>query len=1007
MNPSRRREFAPDASVWQPLIRVLGLFLVLWWWSFRGESQESLDGLLPMNGGEAQSLDSFEGLANEATRLEAGEQECSSPVLLGSKGGKTLVAMICTELGVGDRIRVVSVDAGPPVARGEAEVVVAAPREILALTGVVDGQGVPWLCWAENTREQVELRITSRLADGWGEPQRISTEGTATHPCAYLGNDGNAALVWQEYRTPERRYAIRGARAPAAGRDQQRWLTDGSRSAIHPAAVTGVDGRTWLVASEYTGRDYEVMLYQIQKDGTSTGFGSVSADPMADDLHPSLATWNGMPWIAFDSIRDLKRGRSWPRLDGDDDSFSRSVLRLVGFDGEAFRVAAAGKSGEGLLPTPGLLSQSGGVPRLSRGPSGLRVTHRFHHRETRSKTRRYTYPVLSQVLSGGGLAEPVMLPDSGGAPQQVAAAGTDRGTWIAWQHDRRFDQGAGSRRAQIPGDLGSRLESEDICLSRYFGPSSVSVAFVPESRAVASDSGSGATEEPAPAFGIPKLAERGLGSVEPRFHPASDPESPLFTRKEHLRISHEGRDYRVYWGDLHRHSSVSRCSVGVEPRPQDRYDFGRDVMGYDFFVLTDHAGHVDPHQWWQLSKWVDAYRTPEFLPLQGFEWSSKRHGHSNVILRDRADRVFSPSHDAGWDLPTLWSSLPDRTSLTIPHHSAATNNGSNWALHDPEKQRLVEVFQALRGSYEFGGCFRQAKSATKDGSFVQDGLNRGLRMGLIASSDHGGGTAYAAVLAEDLDRASIFDALYERRSYAATTKGMLMDFRLNGALMGQEIPFTDSVRWSLRAQGTTELAEFAIFRNGEVLHVEGRERQATEGALTLVLEMIPSAQPVETDATLTLELSAGRFVSARRHRLKEESGAAKRPGWLRRDARHVEYLEPRGYQGLRAPVDQRIGLVAADSDTVEMAMGEVSWSATVGELRQGGFAGHADGWSIRFEPFGGSEAFVDPTRSLGVSGLETRGVDENPSSKASWYYARTIQVDGEVAWSSPVFVGPP
>ena len=40
--------------------------------------------------------------------------------------------------------------------------------------------------------------------------------------------------------------------------------------------------------------------------------------------------------------------------------------------------------------------------------------------------------------------------------------------------------------------------------------------------------------------------------------------------------------YKLLWGDLHRHSNVSRCTVGNEPNPEDLYRYGIDIDMYDF-----------------------------------------------------------------------------------------------------------------------------------------------------------------------------------------------------------------------------------------------------------------------------------------------------------------------------------------------------------------------------------------------------------------------------------------
>ena len=106
------------------------------------------------------------------------------------------------------------------------------------------------------------------------------------------------------------------------------------------------------------------------------------------------------------------------------------------------------------------------------------------------------------------------------------------------------------------------------------------------------------------------------------------------------------RELRVYFGDLHRHSGASRCLLGIEARPEDRYAFARDVLRNDFFSLTEHPGHLDPLQWWQLAKlvayvdrggyprWRDELRPPYVSEMVESLRESESRWVSEVVTND-------------------------------------------------------------------------------------------------------------------------------------------------------------------------------------------------------------------------------------------------------------------------------------------------------------------------------------------------------------------------------------
>ena len=490
---------------------------------------------------------------------------------------------------------------------------------------------------------------------------------------------------------------------------------------------------------------------------------------------------------------------------------------------------------------------------------------------------------------------------------------------------------------------------------------------------------------------------------DPRPHPLGDPDrDPILNGTAHHSIQQGDRTFQVYWGDLHRHSHVSRCTRGQEPGPALNHEMGRDFFLYDFLALTDHAGQFTPFQFWQQSKMLDLYAAPGFCTLQGYEWANQDDGHQNVILRGRLDQVTSTSERALRSPQGLWSTLRRDGAITIPHHTAHAQMSYHWHNFDPHFLRLVEVFQASRGSYEFAGCYQAGRSATAAGSFAHDGLNQGHRFGLIASSDHGNGTSYAAVLAESLDRENLFEALRARRTYGSTTKGMLVDFRVNDRLMGEALRTTKAPSIDVRAQGMAELAEVVVYRNGEVLRAFNRPDRIIPREQQFPVEMVPGPDwRADQDLAIRLSIDAGKF-SPRIRMGRANPG----PAW---------FSLRRGQGALWKCPDRHLGNYPAHARHVSLA------ANTTGQLTIEGPEGTREvvlaevldqdipligegeaGLSLRIH--GGRDLTVDPTHGMGQERFEASFVDDAAPTGDSWYSLRVIQTDGEVAWSSPVFV---
>jgi len=315
-------------------------------------------------------------------------------------------------------------------------------------------------------------------------------------------------------------------------------------------------------------------------------------------------------------------------------------------------------------------------------------------------------------------------------------------------------------------------------------------------------------------------------------------------------------DYRVFFGDIHTHSGQvgDECAnrgCGRGSR-EDNYSFARGAGGLDFYSLTDHEWQVGPDGIADYLGMADQHNEDgRFVCLPGFEWTNLLYGHRNVYFRDSGGTVVSSYKE--WGSPTLdpdrcttpddlWAAV-EKTGIpfiTVPHHSSSTSHPLNLDFYNPKYDRLFEVYSCWGSSEYYGDFPRGVSDRFRTGDF-RDAVRRGQRYGLIASADgHDGhpgdaqsplvkhhhlfhfcGSGRAAVLAAELTRASVFDALHARRCYATTGVPIVLDVRLNGALMGEHLPPLPPgtiPRISIHCQGTNGLDSIRIIKNAEVAH---------------------------------------------------------------------------------------------------------------------------------------------------------------------------------------------
>jgi hypothetical protein len=457
-------------------------------------------------------------------------------------------------------------------------------------------------------------------------------------------------------------------------------------------------------------------------------------------------------------------------------------------------------------------------------------------------------------------------------------------------------------------------------------------------------------------------------------------------------------DYQLYWGDLHRHSLISRCTAGDEPELDDFYRYSFDVCEYDFWAVTDHAENTSQYQWWSIQKLADVLNVPgRFVPFYGFEWTAAT-GHQNVIYESarRGAPIYSSTAAQTATPATLWAHLrrAGQASITIPHHPGSAMVPFDWSFRADDLLRLVEVFQACRGNYEDDGCFRQYSDGTQAGTFAADGLRSGHRFGLICSSDHGNGASYVGAFAEGLSRESVFAALHDRRTIAATTRDIIVELRLNDRFMGTEAPPSPRACVAVSAAGYRDIARLDIIRNGLVAHSLEPPLELGPKEIAVPVRVEWSAGEIfRTDWSGHLEVVGGRILQTAYWSPEIVDVAPGRVGWA---AQTCNFRSQYGAQ--RGGVE--VTVIGSPACAVRVTTAAGSGSTTIGELAA----------SRRVElgrSAAGTLAIQHATGGLASLGRNQAVVAfEEPVVTPSWYYARVILEDGEMAWSSPVWVNP-
>ncbi|MBM3137430.1 MAG: DUF3604 domain-containing protein [Chloroflexi bacterium] len=254
---------------------------------------------------------------------------------------------------------------------------------------------------------------------------------------------------------------------------------------------------------------------------------------------------------------------------------------------------------------------------------------------------------------------------------------------------------------------------------------------------------------------------------------------------------------KKYWADFHGQSGETIGTNTIE----DYFRFGRDLSHLDILGHQGNDFQVTDEFWAKVNETTGKFYEPgSFVTFPGYEWSANTPlgGDRNVYFASEGGTISRSSCDMLPDGKSQFADSMDAEALfehlknqKEPAGFCFAHVGGRYAdlrFHEDDVEAAVEVHSAW-GTFEW---------------FLREALERGYRVGFVANSDgHKAdpGAAYpgdskfgsvgglTCVLAEKLDRESVFQAIKARHFYATSGCRALLDLSLdmgNGqiAMMG-------------------------------------------------------------------------------------------------------------------------------------------------------------------------------------------------------------------------------
>ncbi len=464
-----------------------------------------------------------------------------------------------------------------------------------------------------------------------------------------------------------------------------------------------------------------------------------------------------------------------------------------------------------------------------------------------------------------------------------------------------------------------------------------------------------------------------------------------------IRVHASRPEHRVYWGDLHGQTEETVGTGSID----EYFAYARDIAAVDVAAHSGNDFQLTNEVYARLRDAVERFHDDgRFVTLHGYEWSGNTPagGDHNVYYRDggpirrSSHALIDDTSDASTDcypIDRLYAANAGRTDVLLTPHVGGRR--ANLDFHDPDLEPAIEIASQW-GRFEW---------------FAREALERQLQVAFIAGSDdhsgrpgwsaptlahHGVRGGLTAFLADDLSRGAIWDALGSRRCYGTSGPRMLVDISVSGHPMGSAPVLAELPDIAVHVVGTAPIDTIELRRGLDTVYRHDARPRPVAGDPWRVRVAWRGARNRDRSRALDwsgeLLVRHGQILDARNHAIDNPLEGI--VAWNAGSATWRSHTCG-DWDGIILDLD-------GDDDTrLEVRTPAVSCAVTLGEI-----AGNPRAWEGR-----GLEQQLVIERLAHAHGPMETGFawrDSSPEAGVNPYWIWVTQSDGELGWSSPVYV---
>ncbi len=468
-------------------------------------------------------------------------------------------------------------------------------------------------------------------------------------------------------------------------------------------------------------------------------------------------------------------------------------------------------------------------------------------------------------------------------------------------------------------------------------------------------------------------------------------------------------EYQLFWGDMHGQTDFTVGTGSLD----EYFQFAQGPAALDVSGWQGNDLEITPQKWEEVKRVTKKYHQPHrFLTFLGYEWSGNfpGGGDHNVYFRGDDGELYPSSHWSTGDvfdetnacdrypINELFDTFRGRDDvMLIPHIGGRPGN---LDYYDPEFIPAIEI-HSHHGTFEW---------------FAHEAMRRKLKVGFVASSDdhtcrlglsyalQNTGQAAAAfdtksglvgIYAKELTREAIWEALKARRCFAVTYNRIDLQVKIGSLMMGQEGTVSGAPTINVDVKGTAPLDHIELLRGNDVIHTWFPKQLPSKKRRVKIfwsgVRNTGRSKSAKWDGTLYLSEGKICAVSERAFDTFQQgvtSSSSQIVSWKSSTSGDIDGL----ILDVAAP-DEAIIHFTSKLKCFDVALKDLSEKPLVFE---------AGGENLKVEI---SLAGGDPDiNDVSTYCQQLSWQDTQVPSGQSAYWVKVVQANGQMAFSSPIFI---